>query len=83
MKKFFKVITLLRCYTVLVGSWLSSLQDNLSVPFSKVKQSKKNWTASPLKMGPVGCLETSVTNYQSTLCNIPKGVDLIYNNAEA
>jgi hypothetical protein len=26
-----------------------------------------------LRMGPTGCPETSVTNYQSTLCNIPEG----------
>jgi len=26
--------------------------------------------ASPLKMGPIGCLETSVTKYQLTLRNI-------------
>jgi hypothetical protein len=29
-------------------------------------------TAWPLKMGPTGCPETSVTNYQSALCNIPE-----------
>jgi hypothetical protein len=29
-------------------------------------------TAWPLKMGLIGCPETSVNNYQSTLCNIPK-----------
>jgi hypothetical protein len=26
----------------------------------------------PWKMGPTGCLETSVKNYQSTLCNVPE-----------
>jgi hypothetical protein len=31
-----------------------------------------SWTARPLKMGPIGCPETSVSNYQSTLCNIPE-----------
>jgi hypothetical protein len=25
-----------------------------------------------LQMGPIGCPERSVTNYQSTLCNVPK-----------
>jgi hypothetical protein len=29
-------------------------------------------TAWPLKMGPIGCPETSVTNYKSTLRNMPK-----------
>jgi hypothetical protein len=28
------------------------------------------WTTWPLKIGPLGCLETSVTNYQSTVRNI-------------
>ena len=27
---------------------------------------------APLKMGPIGCYETSVTNYRSTLRNIPE-----------
>jgi hypothetical protein len=27
---------------------------------------------SPLKMGPTGCPETSVHNYQSIMCNIPE-----------
>ena len=29
-------------------------------------------TVWPWKMGPTGCPKTSVTNYQSTLCNIPE-----------
>jgi hypothetical protein len=27
---------------------------------------------SPSKMGPIGCPETSVTNYQSTLSKVPE-----------
>jgi len=30
------------------------------------------WTAGPLNKGPTGCYETSVTNHQSMLCNIPE-----------
>jgi len=47
--------------------------DNLSVLYSRVKQSKKKyfWHVSPFNMGPIGCLEISVINYQSTLCKIP------------
>jgi len=30
------------------------------------------WTAVPLKMGPKGCPETSLTNYQSTLHHFPE-----------
>jgi hypothetical protein len=29
-------------------------------------------TSLPLKMGPIGCPETSVWNYHSTLDNIPE-----------
>jgi hypothetical protein len=35
-------------------------------------QSKKNWTVWRLKVGLVGCPETSVTNYQPTPRNIPE-----------
>jgi hypothetical protein len=38
--------------------------NRLSVPYPRVKQSKK--------LGPTGCPETSVTNYQSTVCNNPE-----------
>ena len=31
------------------------------------------WTAWPLKMRPIGCPETSVTNYQPTMSNISDG----------
>ena len=30
-----------------------------------------SWTSWPLKMGPIGCHETSVQNYHSALRNIP------------
>jgi len=33
-------------------------------------------------MGPIGCPETKVTNYQSMLFNIAKKKDLIYTTAE-
>jgi hypothetical protein len=32
------------------------------------------WTACPWKMGSISYPETSVTNYQSTLCNILEGI---------
>jgi len=34
-------------------------------------------------MGPMGCPETSVSNYQSTLLHISEEQDLIYTAAEA
>lgn len=57
--------------TAYVGS-VPTFRDSLSVPSSRVKQSKKNfsWTAGHLKMGPLGCPETSVNNYQPKLRNI-------------
>ena len=45
------------------GNLLSTFLDNLSVPFSRFK---------PLKMGQIGCTETSVQNYHSTLHEIPE-----------
>ena len=37
------------------------------------KVQEASLTPWPLKMGPIGCPETSVTDYQSTLHNIPEG----------
>jgi hypothetical protein len=31
-----------------------------------------SWTSLPLKVGPIGCPETSVKDYHSTLHNIPE-----------
>jgi hypothetical protein len=39
---------------------------------SHLQGSRSRIRKGPLKMGPVGCLETSVQNYQSTLRNIPQ-----------
>jgi hypothetical protein len=51
---------------VLSGSSVLTFWDNLSVPSSRVKKSKT------LKMGPIGCPETSVLKYHSVLRNIPE-----------
>ena len=40
--------------------WYQMFQDNISVPSSGVKK------------GPIGCPETLVSNYHSTLCNMPE-----------
>jgi hypothetical protein len=34
------------------------------------KGQMSSWTPRPLKVGPIGCPETSITNYQPTPCNI-------------
>jgi hypothetical protein len=46
------VFVLLGCYAALIGICLQMFQDSLS------------W---PVKLWPIGCFETSVTNYQSNL----------------
>ena len=63
----------LRSYEMLrsVDWYLPTFRDNLSIPSSRGKQ----WQAVatlPLKIGPIGCPETSVRNYQYVLCNIPE-----------
>jgi hypothetical protein len=77
---------LLRCHAALIFSYLPTFRDNLSVPYSRVKQSTKNilynlvpkcsrlftWSAWHLKMGMIGCPETSVNNYQPIPRNKPE-----------
>ena len=43
-----------------------------SVQSSRVNKAKNSWATWPLKMGTIGFPETSVTDYQSTLRNIPE-----------
>jgi hypothetical protein len=62
-------------YAALSGSSVPTFRDNLSVPYSKVKKSKKkllSFTSWTLKMGQIGYPETSVQNYYSVLRNIPE-----------
>jgi hypothetical protein len=70
MLNLLEVFDLLQRYVVLIGSWLETFRDTLLKPNQRVEQSKKKWTASPLKMEPIGCPETFVTNDTSALCNI-------------
>jgi len=49
-----KVFAILDCYAALIGRYLPTFWDNLSVPSSRVKQS----------VGLRGCPEISVTNYE-------------------
>jgi hypothetical protein len=64
----FEICAVLGYYVALNGNHLSTFRNNVSVPSSRVKKSKK--TAWPLKMGPIGCPETSVKDYHSELHNI-------------
>jgi hypothetical protein len=62
------ICALVGYYAARNGNLLPTFRDNVSVPSSRVKKSKKpSWL---LKMGPIGCPETSVQSYHSTLRNI-------------
>jgi hypothetical protein len=71
------IFALQECYEAYIGNYLPTFRDNL-IPFSRVKASKKNaWT---LKMGSIGCLETSVNDYKSRLRNTSEERrSLVYN----
>jgi hypothetical protein len=60
-----EIYPLLGYYTALSGNSVQTFRDNLLVPSSRAKKS------STLKMGHIGCPETSVQNHQ-TLRNIPE-----------
>jgi hypothetical protein len=50
------------------GNSLPTFRDNQSVSSSRIKKS----VSLSLKMGSIGCPQTSERNYHSTLCNIPQ-----------
>jgi len=54
--------TLLGFYAALIGRWILMFWDSQMDPFSRVKQSRRL----------IGCPETSITNYQTKLHNIPE-----------
>ena len=57
-----EICVLLGNYTTYSGNSLQTLQDNLSVPSSRVKNPKR----------PISCPKTSVKNYQYRLHNFPE-----------
>jgi hypothetical protein len=59
------ICVLMRYYAASSVNTLTTFRDNVLVPSSRVKS-----TSSPLKMGPIRYLETSVQDYHSTLRNI-------------
>ena len=61
------ICALLCFYAAYIGNYFTDLRDNLSVSSTRVP-----WIFWPLKMGPLGCPETSVMNYHSALRNIPE-----------
>ena len=54
--------------------------DNLGQPVGPIFKGHtvQSWTTGPLKMGPIGCPEVSVTSCQSVVCNVTEecGSDL-------
>jgi acetoacetate decarboxylase len=57
-------------YAVSRGYPVPTFRDNLSVPSSRVKKSKK--ISGSLSMGPIRCPETTMKYYHSTLRNDPE-----------
>jgi hypothetical protein len=54
------------------GRWLITAHTILYISAYVKYARHSSWTAWPLRMGPIGCTETSVNNYKSTLPNIPE-----------
>jgi hypothetical protein len=69
-----EICTFLRYYTAQGSNSVPTFGDNLSVPSSRVK--KHSWTYWPLKIGLIGCPETSVriTTGRCVVCH--KSADL-------
>lgn len=66
----YTVFAPLGCCMAYVGSWLGMFRDTVSVPSSKVKQSKIS--NGPFKIRLVSHPKTSVTKYQPMPCNFPE-----------
>ena len=62
----------LGCYAASSGNSLPTFRDSLSVPSSVAQKSSRIQKSWPLKMGPIGCPETSVRNYHYSLRNSPE-----------
>jgi len=50
----YEIFTLHICYAALIGSYLPTFRDDLSIPSSRIKQ---------FKMGLMRCPETTLTKY--------------------
>jgi hypothetical protein len=48
------------------------LMGHFSEASQEIQEGLSSWISWPLKMGPIGCPETSVRNYHSTLRIIPE-----------
>jgi hypothetical protein len=77
------IFAILGYCAVFSGNSLPTFQDDLLVPFSRHKKFLDFWISWPLKMGVIGCPETSAKIYSYRLHNNLKSVDAIYFTAEA
>jgi hypothetical protein len=66
-----ETFAVLECYAAQIGSELPTFRGNQPVK-GQAAQGDSSWASWPLKMRPIGCPETSVANYQSTVRNIPE-----------
>jgi len=67
------IFALLGCYAVQIRNYLPMFRDNLSVPSSRAKQTKKNSDRLSLDDGTESFLKTSANNYQSIRNNPEEG----------
>jgi hypothetical protein len=65
-----EICALLGYYAASCSNCLPTFGDNVSVPFSRVKNPSRALDPCPVKMGPTRCPETSVNNYHTTARNI-------------
>ena len=68
----FENCAFLSYYEASSGNSLPTFRDNLSVPSSRVKNTRTFLDSWPLKMWPIDCPETSVRNYHYSLRNSPE-----------
>jgi hypothetical protein len=73
-----EICALLGCYAELSGNPCTDFSGQSIGPIIKRQEVPR-----PLKTGPIGCPETSVQDYHSTLRNIPEGAAIIYIATEA
>ena len=69
-------VTAAQCAGSLHSSEMLSGVDWQQVTDVSAQPRRKSWNERPLKMGSIGCPETSVVNYHSTLYNVVGGQGL-------
>jgi hypothetical protein len=70
LREIYKACILVGYYAACSGNSLPTFRDNVSVPFTTVIKSYLDLL--PLKVGAIGCPETSVRNHHHMPRNIPE-----------